>query len=174
MKTINTERLILLPLSMEHCSEEYLNWLNDPEVYKFLETRGNQNMEMLKDFIENQIKNKIAIWAITLKSTGKHIGNIKIDPINFKHGFGEYGILMGKKNEWGKGYAKEASIGVIDYFFNEINLRKITLGVVKQNTQAVALYEKLGFDTEGIYKEHLVYDGIYYDVLRMSLFNKNR
>ncbi|WP_396146325.1 GNAT family N-acetyltransferase [Flavobacterium sp.] len=174
MKTINTERLILLPLSMEYCSEEYLNWLNDPEVYKFLETRGNQNMEMLKDFIENQIKNKVAIWAITLKSSGKHIGNIKIDPINFKHGFGEYGILMGEKNEWGKGYAKEASIGVIDYFFNEINLRKITLGVVRQNTQAVALYEKLGFVTEGIYKEHLVYDGIYYDVLRMSLFNKNR
>lgn len=174
MKTINTERLILLPLAMEHCSEEYLNWLNDPEVYKFLETRGNQNMEMLKDFIENQIKNKVAIWAITLKSNGKHIGNIKIDPINFKHGFGEYGILMGEKNEWGKGYAKEASIGVIDYFFNEINLRKITLGVVKQNAQAVALYEKLGFVTEGIYKEHLVYDGIYYDVLRMSLFNKNR
>jgi RimJ/RimL family protein N-acetyltransferase len=53
-------------------------------------------------------------------------------------------------------------------------LRKITLGVVRQNTQAVALYEKLGFVTEGIYKEHLVYDGIYYDVLRMSLFNKNR
>lgn len=174
MKTINTERLILLPLSMEYCSEEYLNWLNDPEVYNFLETRGNQNMEMLKDFIENQIKNKVAIWAITLKSSGKHIGNIKIDPINFKHGFGEYGILMGEKNEWGKGYAKEASIGVIDYFFNEINLRKITLGVVRQNTQAVALYEKLGFVTEGIYKEHLVYDGIYYDVLRMSLFNKNR
>jgi ribosomal-protein-alanine N-acetyltransferase len=174
MKMINTERLILLPLSMEHCSKEYLNWLNDPLVYKFLETRGNQNLEMLKDFIENQIKNKVAIWAITLKSTGKHIGNIKIDPINFKHGFGEYGILMGDKNEWGKGYAKEASIGVIDYFFNEINLRKITLGVVKQNAQAVALYEKLGFVTEGIYKEHLVYDGIYYDVLRMSLFNQNR
>jgi ribosomal-protein-alanine N-acetyltransferase len=174
MKTINTERLILVPLTMEHSSEEYLNWLNDPEVYKFLETRGNQNMEMLKDFIENQIKNNVAIWAITLKSTGKHIGNIKIDPINFKHGFGEYGILMGEKNEWGKGYAKEASIGVIDYFFNEINLRKITLGVVKQNTQAVELYEKLGFVIEGIYKEHLVYDNIFYDVLRMSLFNKNR
>lgn len=174
MKTIITERLILLPLSMEHCSVEYLNWLNDPVVYKFLETRGDQKMEMLKDFIENQIKNKVEIWAITLKSNGKHIGNIKIDPINFKHGFGEYGILMGEKNEWGKGYAKEASMGVIDYFFNEINLRKIILGVVKQNAQAVALYKNLGFVTEGIYKEHLVYDGIYYDVLRMSLFNKNR
>jgi ribosomal-protein-alanine N-acetyltransferase len=174
MKTIITERLILLPLSMEHCSEYYLNWLNDPEVYKFLETRGNQNMEMLKDFIENQIKNKVNIWAITLKSSGKHIGNIKINPINFKHGFGEYGILIGEKNEWGKGYAKEASLGIIDYFFDEINLNKINLGVVRKNTQAVELYEKLGFVTEGIYRKHLIYDGIYYDVLRMALFNKNR
>ena len=40
--------------------------------------------------------------GIHLKENCKHIGNIKIDPINKKHGTGEYGIMMGDKDEWGK------------------------------------------------------------------------
>ena len=171
MEILETNRLILEPLSLSHGTEKYLAWLNDPEVYKYLETRGNQNKDTLRNFIEKQIRGEIAIWAIIIKESGLHIGNIKIDPINWKHGFGEYGILMGDKEQWGKGYAKEASQAVIDYFFEEKKLRKINLGVVKDNISAVKLYEKMEFKTEGLYKSHFTYDGVYHDILRMALFN---
>jgi len=127
---------------------------------------------MLSSFVENQIKNGTAMWAIHLKENDKHIGNIKIDPISIKHGLGEYGILIGDKNEWGKGYGKEASRRIIDYFFHEeYKLRKITLGVVAKNTNAVALYKNIGFVVEGVYKNHVQYDDKYYDVVRMAIFN---
>ena len=80
---------------------------------------------------------------------------------------------MGDKSEWGKGYAKEASKKIIEFFFGEEKpLRKINLGVVKSNTSAVKLYESLGFEIEGVFKQHVNYDGIYHDILRMALFNK--
>lgn len=170
---LKSERLFLKPLSKEHLTEEYVSWLNDPEVYKFLETSGNYEYYMLEEYIKEIIRKQVFMWGIHLSETGSHIGNIKIDPINTRHGLAEYGILMGKKSEWGKGYAKEASIRIINFCFTELNIRKLMLGVVKDNSSAVKLYEKLGFETEGIYKQHGLYDGKYCDVIRMVLFNPN-
>jgi Acetyltransferases, including N-acetylases of ribosomal proteins len=172
MNALETTRLLLRPISQSHVTDRYVDWLNDDVVYKYLETRGNYTQEMLFYFVEEQIKNNVFMWAIHLKENNIHIGNIKIDPINLRHGFGEYGILMGDKNEWGKGYAKEASERAIHYFFNEnLFLRKINLGVVKDNVAAINLYQKLGFVIEGVYKNHVKYDNTYHDVIRMAIFN---
>ena len=35
------------------------------------------------------------------------------------------------------------------------------------------LYQKLGFEVEGIYKKHGKYQGKYCDIIRMALFNPN-
>lgn len=171
--TIETERLLLKPMHTKFITENYLHWMNDSDVCKFLETDIPYSEVELQDFVNSMIAKKILFWAITLKHNGSHIGNIKIDPINKKHLIGEYGILMGDRNNWGKGYAKEASKSVISYCFESLNLRKITLGVIKDNVAAVKLYESLGFEEEGIYRMHGIYAGKYCDAIRMALFNRN-
>lgn len=173
IKTLDSERLVYRPLGLSHCTDEYVSWLNNPEVYRYLETGGNYKITDLEQYLKSVESNsEILFWAIHLKSNGKHIGNIKIDPINRRHGLGEYGIMMGDTLEWGKGYAKEASITIIDHCFNDLNIRKITLGVVEPNVSAVELYKKLGFEIEGVYKQHGLYEGKYLDIIRMALFNK--
>lgn len=170
--TLESERLVCKKLTLEHCTDQYVSWLNDKEVYRFLETGGNYSIELLREYLSSVHANeKILFWAIHLKSNHQHIGNIKIDPVNTRHGLGEYGILMGERSQWGKGYAKEASILVVNYCFKILKLRKITLGVVDKNTAAVALYKLLGFETEGIYKKHGFYENEYHDIVRMALFN---
>ena len=168
---LESERLLYRPVSLTHLSQDYVDWLNDIEVYRYLETGGNYTWAMLESFLQSVERSEMLFWAIHLKSNDQHIGNIKIDPVNTKHGLGEYGILMGRKSEWGKGYAKEASLRIIDFCFRELGLRKITLGVVKDNVAAVELYRKMGFETEGVYRHHAMYDGRYCDVLRMAVFN---
>ena len=170
MKSLETNRLKLVPLNIEFCTEQYVSWLNDKEVNQYLETGNNYTLSMLNDFILTIEKNKIYAWAIVIKESNKHIGNIKIDPINLKHGFAEYGILLGEKSEWNKGYAKEASLSIIQYCFEELNLRKINLGVVEKNTSAVNLYKKMGFEIEGVYKAHAKYNDEYCDTVRMAIF----
>jgi [ribosomal protein S5]-alanine N-acetyltransferase len=169
--TLESSRLFYQPMELKYATNEYLKWLNDPEINKYLEVKKENSISELESFINDAVKKKGFFWAIHLKENGKHIGNIKIDPVNKKHGTGEYGILMGDKNEWGKGYAKEASATIINFCFNEMNLRKMTLGVVENNTAAVKLYENMGFITEGIYKMHGIYDGSYCNILRMAMFN---
>jgi ribosomal-protein-alanine N-acetyltransferase len=168
---LESDRLEYRPLSTAHCSLEYLDWMNDPIVYQFLESGGGYTFEMLSDYLANIEKKAILAWGIHRKDSGKHIGNIKIDPVNMRHGLAEYGILIGDKDAWGKGYAKEASKAIITHCFEKFGIRKITLGVVAENLSAVKLYKSLGFEIEGNYKNHGIYNGDVMDVLRMAIFN---
>jgi RimJ/RimL family protein N-acetyltransferase len=117
---LESQRLIYKPLSCKHLSIDYVNWMNDNNVIRYLETGGNYTLKMLSEYLKEVEKKNIYFWAIHLKESDKHIGNIKIDPINRRHGLGEYGIMMGDSKEWGKGYAFEASKRIIQYSFQSL------------------------------------------------------
>ncbi|MEO8934457.1 MAG: aldo/keto reductase [Xanthomarina sp.] len=164
---LESERLILKPLSVQHLSEVYVDWMNDIDVYRYIETGGNYTYQDLEQYLKEQESKGILFWAIHLKNNDKHIGNIKIDPINLELYSGEYGIMMGDKAEWGKGYAMEASLKIIDFCFEKINLSQITLGVIENNTSAIKLYKRLGFRIEKIIKNSGVYQGEVCNSIRM-------
>lgn len=170
---LSSKRLLYHRLSNQHITEDYVDWLNDDDVNIFLETKGNYTLDKLKMYVEEHFKNEIYFWAIHLKDNNKHIGNIKIDPIDNETKSGEYGILMGDKMHWGKGYAKEASFRIIQYCFEELKLSKITLGVIEDNVKAIMLYKKLGFQIDQIKKEVGVYNQKLCNALRMSLDVEN-
>jgi [ribosomal protein S5]-alanine N-acetyltransferase len=170
---LESERLILKPLGLSFLSQEYVNWMNDSDVNEFLSSGGDYSLDKLKVFLTEVEKKDILFWAITTKNESRHIGNIKIDPVEIKHGICEYGIMMGDKTQWGKGFAKEASKLVIDFCFKNLNLRKMNLGVVESNTKAVRLYEKLNFVIEGQLINHISLNGGFVNVLRMALFNQH-
>ena len=168
---LETPRLLLYAMTAEHCSEQYRSWLHDKEVTRFLETgMFPTSIEQLQAFVHDISQKPVLFLAIYTKTDNKHIGNVKIDSINRIHGTAEYGILMGDKTAWGKGYGREASEVLFDHCFKRLHLRKITLGVVADNTAAVQLYYKMGFELEGTYKQHCFYDGAYRDIFRMAIF----
>ncbi len=167
---LQSERLSLTAVTAEHCNEKYLSWLHDYDVNRFMETDGRpSSLEALKSYVEN-INNKNTLFlAIHLKENGNHIGNIKLSNIRYIHGTAEFSLLLGDKNEWGKGYAKEASILLIDHGFKRLNLRRLMLGVIKEHLSAFHLYKNLGFIEEGIYRQHSFYDGELRDAVIMGL-----
>lgn len=72
-----------------------------------------------------------------------------------------------------KGYGTEALILFIDYLFNHLNLNKIELTTMPDNTRAQHVYKKLGFKRSGILRKHYFdarkgefVDCIYMDVLK--------
>ena len=151
----------------------YLNWLNDLDVNKYLESGGNYTIQLLADFLIEQEQKDILFWAIHLKDSYKHIGNIKIDPINYEDNSGEYGILMEIKTNWGMGYSKEASLAIINYCFKEVKLSRITLGVIEDNINAVMLYKKIGFVIDKVKMNVGIYNNKLSNSLRMSLHVKD-
>ena len=148
--------------------------MNDDIVIKHLESCGNYTYRMLKQFLLKQEKNKILFWAIILKNSKVHIGNIKIDPINKVSNSGEYGILIGDRNTWGEGYGYEASKKIINYCFSSLKLSQITLGVKKKNYAAIHLYEKLGFNILKRKGNQDIYQNVSKESIRMFLRNDQK
>lgn len=71
---ITTKRLILKPLTIEHLSQDYVNY-NDIEVYKYLETGGNFTIEMLQEYLK-EVEKKIFIFGQSIKKKAIYIWEI--------------------------------------------------------------------------------------------------
>ena len=162
-------RVYLRKLSLDDASEEYCRWLNDPEVNKYLETR-EATIEDLKAYIKMKRESKDTLFmGIFLKENDKHIGNLKLEPIDFEEKKATFSILLGDKNEWGKGIGSEATELIVRYAFNELGLNKVDLGVISENTKAIRSYEKVGFKIIGRVPKCLDHDGIKYDKIIMEI-----
>jgi RimJ/RimL family protein N-acetyltransferase len=59
----------------------------------------------------------------------------------------------------------------LDFAFKELNLHRIQLTVYSYNPRAIRMYEKLGFQLEGTYREFLLRDGQHYDMLLYGLLS---
>lgn len=53
----------------------------------------------------------------------------------------------------------------------ENGISRIVLHVRADNEKAIGLYASVGFQTEGVMKNYMLIDGIFYDALIMSLLN---
>lgn len=173
---INGERLYLRPVKISDARAEYVRWLNDPEVNQFLEIRFvKHTLESLKKYIEKVSRDKnILFLAIILKDGDRHIGNIKLGPIDRNHKLAEAGIMIGDKESWGKGYATEAIKLLTGYAFDKLNLHKITAGAYANNIGSIKAFLKLGFYEEGRRKEHFLYKGEWVEDVLLAKINPNQ
>jgi len=82
---INGNRIYLRKLDEKDATQEYCDWLNDPEVNKYLETR-EATIKGLRQYIKDKNKDPNCLFlGIFLKENEKHIGNIKLEPVDFKN-----------------------------------------------------------------------------------------
>ncbi len=167
-------RLSLKSLSEDSISEQYLRWMNDPEVLKFTESRWTKyNVDDLKSFVKNMNKSpKDHLFGIFIAGTGKHIGDLKIGNINSQHKFADLGIIIGTKEEWGKGYATEALKLAVDYAFTQLKLYKITAGAYVNNFGSIKALKKVGFQECGIHVNHCLFENDRIDVFTFEIINK--
>src|SRR6266852_1547707 len=167
---LSSRRLYLREVRLEDVNADYYRWMSDPEVTRFLESRFFPNsMESLRQFVTSKQGDRNNVFlAIVLNEQDRHIGNIKLGPIDWIHRLGEIGILIGEKDCWGKGYATEAISLLADYAFNRLDLHKLTAGCYGNNEGSTRAFEKAGFVREGARKEHFFSDGGRVDLILLG------
>ena len=164
-------QIYLRPLKLSDVNQNYLTWLNDPEVMSGIAT-SNYDISSLETYVEDKINDSnVHFLAIIFKENDLHIGNIKFDFYDVKANVAELGLLIGNKQYWGRGLAKEACQLMINYAFDLLLYRKIYLAVYENNIAAINLYKSLGFKQEGRLIKHVSINGKYYDKFLMGMFN---
>lgn len=84
---------------------------------------------------------------------GIPVGNINTHSCNRIDGIFKYGVGILKQYR-GRGYAAEAIKILCKYFFQELDYKKVEVGVYEFNKASIKLHEKLGFIKEGTLRQN--------------------
>jgi len=155
---IETERLILRPF-LESDAADVFEYLHRPAVNCFA-CMALKTLDEAKAEMKNRVGETEYCFAVTLKDSGKVIGEIDAypetgephaDENSVKDTFSPCWMLNG--NYQGKGYAFEAAYAFCDYLFTEKGARRIYAYTEDYNRRSQRLCEKLGMRREGLFTE---------------------
>ncbi len=147
-------------------------WYQNPEFMRLFDSGPAfpKTETTISQWLEDDDKSHHKFtFAVRLIENELLIGLVAIDEIEWNNQVGGLAIGLGGSAHWGKGYGFEASQLALAFAFNELNLRRIQLGVFSYNARAIALYEKLGFQREGVYREYILRDGQPFDMYLYGL-----
>ena len=172
MTKLETPQLILTELNAEQAGEPYLSWMNGAGIMQFLESRFHSYTEAdLADFIATTNTDPANLMlGMFLKSDGRHVGNIKIGPIDPHHARGDIGLLIGDRAQWGKGLARESIDALASHALGELGLHKVTAGCYGANLGAQKAFLAAGFTEEGRRPSHFRYEDGWQDHVLLCRF----
>jgi RimJ/RimL family protein N-acetyltransferase len=168
---IEGRRIYLREVRLEDVGETYHRWMNDPEITRYLESRFFPNsLHSLREYVQGKLNDHSDVFlAIVLKQDDRHIGNIKLGPINWIHRFADVGLLIGEKDCWGQGYATDAIRLVTRYAFRTLNLHSLTAGCYASNQGSARAFLKAGWYQAGQRRSCLFLDGAYEDAVMLAI-----
>jgi RimJ/RimL family protein N-acetyltransferase len=168
---IRGEKVYLRP-SERTDLDDFVRWFNDADTMRYLAMRapmGRAAEERWFDgMLERQGKRDYH-FVICLLDDGRAIGTIGLHEIDQENGSAAFGIAIGEKSEWDKGYGTDALNAIADFGFGELRLERIWLDVYEANLRAQRSYEKAGFTREGTMRRALFKHSDFANVHRMSL-----
>ena len=107
-------------------------------------------------------------YGIFLRDSGIYIGNAGLINISVLHNHAEITYYI-DENYRNAGYATEAAREMLRLGFEYFGFEKITGLCMTVNPSSRRIMEKLGMKYEGIMREELLKNGVYYDIERHSI-----
>jgi RimJ/RimL family protein N-acetyltransferase len=148
----------------------YQRWANDFEVTR---TTGLAARVMTLEAEEAWLaaissgESNVA-FTIYERATWRPIGLCGLHDLDLRHRTAEFGLMIGAKECWGRGYGTEVSRLTLDYGFNVIGLHNIMLRVFASNGRAIRAYQRVGFREVGRRREAHRLGGRVQDVIWMD------
>ena len=151
----------------------FVEWLNDSEVTHGLIHYLPFSLEDEESWFEGMRKTPQEEHPLMIDICSEEgweaIGDCGLFDIDWRIRQAEFGIVIGAKQHWNKGYGTEALKLMIQHGFNALNLNRIHLRVYETNPRAIRSYEKAGLTLEGRKRQAHFDNGKYIDVLLMSI-----
>lgn len=162
------------PILPEDLARLFL-WGDDPEIARLNEPYLPKNLDRERDFWLNPMGDPRRIFmAVRRIGRAEIAGYIQITAIEPIHRSANLGILIGRVEDRGRGLGREAMELTIGFCWDHLNLSRLSLAVHADNASAIALYEKLGFATEGTLHKAQFIAGRWVDLSLMALIHPQR
>jgi RimJ/RimL family protein N-acetyltransferase len=171
-------KLVLLRPVQKSDITYFLKWFNDPEIMQYQGMYLPMTEMAEQKYIEelgtsrNSTDAVFVIEAIEGEKS-KPIGDIGLNRIHPKDHHATFGITIGDKQYWSKGYGTEATELVIKYGFEQLNLHRISSSVFSFNGRSIKMHLKIGFSEEGRRREVFFKNGDYCDEVMFGLLRED-
>lgn len=173
---IATPRGLLKVLTESDVTPDYVAWLNDDQVNRYLDSRFTvHSKESVRSVVRHALESssEVLMGIFMTEPRSQHVGNIKIYKINLNNATAEIGFLIGKPEFWAKGIATEAIDQLCVWAFQEIGLKKIIAGAHLDNLGSQKALVRAGFNPEATLRSHAVApDGSRTDVILFARFSE--
>jgi UDP-4-amino-4,6-dideoxy-N-acetyl-beta-L-altrosamine N-acetyltransferase len=142
---------------------------NDPSTWMNLTHINLINVDDQKKWFASLSKQRTSKRFYTVcKGKEQLVGIVRMDEFDWVNRNVRVGCDVAKHLR-GKGYGTQIMQMVMEYCFNYLNMHRLWLLVLENNVRAQTVYKKVGFKTEGRYRQAVYRNGQYYDYVLMSL-----
>ncbi len=146
--------------------EAYFGWNQDDDLNRRLyNIPFPQSQEAVKRWAEKeagQERTDDNFRFVIVNDEDQPLGSISTHNCNRRMGAFWYGIHIGREHRQ-KGYASEAIVLVLRYYFEELRYQKANATVYSFNAPSLRLHEKIGFVIEGRLRRMGFTEGKYFD-----------
>jgi RimJ/RimL family protein N-acetyltransferase len=172
------QRIRLRPVEKDDIPR-FVKWFGDPEVRSYLAMYMPIGQVQEERWFERNLNaGDEQTWAVEVQPAEAvgpwmHIGSAGYHHIEWRHRWGEIGIVIGARDYWGKGYGTDVVQTLVAWGFYTLNLNRVQLRVHSSNPRAIRCYEKAGFQMEGRLRQAVFAGGAYEDMLIMGVLRED-
>ncbi len=145
-EVIRGEKVVIRGKRIEDAPDDYA-WRTDAELAKL---DASQSLRMsYRDFVRFS-KDELLYSGGTSRRLGidtfdgEHIGNCMYYDVDLRRGRAELGIMIGKREYWGKGYGTDAVAALLRHIFTSMSIDLVYLHTLEWNQRARQAFAKSG------------------------------
>lgn len=174
-KILNGEKIKLRLIKVEEKEEYYKVGFTeqDEEATYLTGSKDYYPQDLVYSYIDRIVNDETRYDFLIIDKNEKIIGEVVLNEIDFENKYCGYRIAIFQKDNFNKGYGSDATKLVIDFAFNTLKLHRIELDVYPFNPRAIAMYKKVGFIQEGLFREAKIINGKYVDVIKMAILDSD-
>jgi RimJ/RimL family protein N-acetyltransferase len=155
--------------------DTFVRWFADAETTSWLGVRAPFSRAMEDQWFDKMVadQGKTSYHFVICRLTDDQpLGTAGLFELDHENGSAAFGISVGEKGEWNKGYGTDALSAISDFGFGELRLERIWLEVYDPNARARRSYHKAGFTHEGTLRRSHFSRGQHWDAHVMSLLRE--
>lgn len=145
-----------------------LTWRNDPEIRRWMYTdHWISHEEHAAWFDFALVDPSRRYWVV--ESDGQPVGLANLYTLDPKNRRASWAYYLGEPDARGKGVGAMVEYAVIEAAFDAHGLNKLWCEVLADNRGVLRLHESFGFQREAVFRQHLMKDGDWTDVVGLGL-----
>lgn len=165
------DQIALFLLTPDIVGENYVRWLKDADVNRYLESRfDSHDISSTRAYVTAHLTaNDALLLGIRWLQADRHVGNIRLSQISAQHSTGEVGVMLGDREAWGRGLATRAILLLNGIARRQIGLRRLTAGCYGSNSRSINAFQRAGYRMEAVRPGQFLLEGSPEDHVMMGI-----